>query len=136
MDQPGRQFYLRDEETADYWSAAWQPVGNPLDEYESECRHGTAYTIISSRYRGIATESTYVVPLDQNFDYWVLKITNEDSKPRRLGVFTYCEMASRWYMPVDLTNLQYSQFIAKAEMTDKMLGMAIEPYIPLLIRVT
>ena len=26
MDMPGRQFYLRDKTSGDYWSAAWQPV--------------------------------------------------------------------------------------------------------------
>ena len=50
MDQPGRYFYLRDAETGDFWSASWQPVGKPLETYESICRHGTAYTVITSRY--------------------------------------------------------------------------------------
>ena len=27
MDQPGRYLYLRDKETADYWSTSWQQVG-------------------------------------------------------------------------------------------------------------
>ena len=48
MDQPGRYFYLRDKESGDYWSASWQPVGKPLGEYKSTCRHGTAYTVIES----------------------------------------------------------------------------------------
>src|SRR5450631_1821171 len=29
MDMPGRQFYLRDADSGDFWSAAWQPVGKP-----------------------------------------------------------------------------------------------------------
>ena len=33
MDQPGRYIYLRDNETKDYWSGSWQPVGKPLDQY-------------------------------------------------------------------------------------------------------
>ena len=48
MALPGRYLYIRDEETADYWSASWQPVGKPLDQYLSECRHGTGYTQISA----------------------------------------------------------------------------------------
>lgn len=27
FDQPGRYIYLRDNESKDYWSASWQPVG-------------------------------------------------------------------------------------------------------------
>ena len=52
-DRPGRYIYLRDNESRDYWSASWQPVGKSLDEYKSECRHGLGYTIISSEYSGI-----------------------------------------------------------------------------------
>ena len=27
FDQPGRYIYLRDNDSKDYWSASWQPVG-------------------------------------------------------------------------------------------------------------
>ena len=33
MALPGRYIYIRDNDTADYWSASWQPVGKPLDKY-------------------------------------------------------------------------------------------------------
>ena len=128
LDQPGRYFYLRDQESGDYWSSSWQPVGKPLAKYKSICRHGTAYTTITSRYAAIETESTYFVPLGQAFEYWRLKVTNKSKQPRKLAVFTYCEMASPWHMPNDLTNLQYAQFITKAEVADDMLGMAVHPY--------
>ncbi len=128
LDQPGRYFYLRDRDTADYWSAAWQPVGKPLTEYRSTCRHGTAYTIITSDYSGIETESTYFVPLGQAFEYWRLKVANRSPRPRRLSVFTYCEFASSWQMINDLTNLQYSQFIIKTEVQGGMLAQASHPY--------
>ena len=44
FDQPGRYIYLRNQESEDYWSASWQPVGKDLNSYKSECHHGTAYT--------------------------------------------------------------------------------------------
>ena len=130
MDQPGRYFYLRDGATGDYWSASWQPVGKPLARYKSTCRHGTAYTVIESRYAGIETEATYFVPLGQTFEYWRLRVTNRSQKPRSLAVFTYCEFATSWHLPNDLLNLQYAQFIAKAEMVDGILGVAVHPYVP------
>ena len=92
MDQPGRYLYLRDKENGDYWSTAWQPVGKPLDQYESVCRHGTAYSIFHSRYAGIATETTYFVPLGQTFEYWRLKVTNETDRPREVSVFSFCDI--------------------------------------------
>jgi len=130
MDQPGRYFYLRDRESADYWTASWQPVGKPLDDYESVCRHGTAYTVIASRYAGIATETTYFVPLGQAFEYWRLKVTNESDRPRRLSVFSFCEFTNQWNTYQDRVNLQYSLFIVRAGLTDdRLLRIAIQDHL-------
>ena len=52
LDQPGRYFYLRDRESGDFWSSSWQPVGKPLEKYQSTCRFGTSYAAIDSRYSG------------------------------------------------------------------------------------
>ena len=127
MDQPGRLFYLRDQETGDFWSASWQPVGKPLDKYKSVCRHGTAYTIIESRYASIATEALYFVPLGQTFEYWRLRVTNKSKRERRLSVFTYCEFANLWQTYQDLVNLQYSQFVTRASLEDGILGITANP---------
>ena len=127
MDQPGRYFYLRDQESGDYWSASWQPVGKPLDQYQSTCRHGLAYTIIASLYSGIATETSYFVPLDQTFEYWQLKITNKSDLPRRLSVFSFCEFTNQWDTFQDQVNLQYSLFIVRGTLTqDGLLRIAIQ----------
>ena len=127
MDQPGRYLYLRDRQGGDYWSASWQPVGKPLDKYQSICRHGTAYTVIESRYAGIATETTYFVPLGQNFEYWQLKVTNESDRPREISVFSFCEFTNQWDTFQDQVNLQYSLFIVRGELTaDGLLRIAIQ----------
>ena len=127
MDQPGRYFYLRDRENGDYWSASWQPVGKPLDQYQSTCRHGTAYSVFESHYDGIATEATYFVPLGQTFEYWRLKVTNESDRPRDIDVFTYCEFTNQWMTFQDQVNLQYSLFIVRGSLTDdNLLRIAIE----------
>jgi len=125
MDQPGRYFYLRDAASGDYWSASWQPVGKPLDAYRSTCRHGTAYTILTSAYADIETTTTYFVPLGQTFEYWRLKITNRSERPRRLSVFTFCEFANQWNTYQDRVNLQYSTFILRGSRTpDGLLRIA------------
>ena len=127
MDQPGRYFYLRDNQTGDFWSASWQPVGKPLEQYSSICRHGTAYTIIESQYAGIATETTYFVPLGECFEYWKLKITNRSDRERNLSVFSFCEFTNQWDTTQDQVNLQYSLFIVKGELTDDgLLRVAIQ----------
>ena len=114
-DQPGRYFYIRDRESGEYWSASWQPVGKPLDRFKTTCRHGTAYTVIESEYGGIASEATYFVPLDQQFEYWMLRLTNRGGRARKLSVFTYVEFANEWNAFQDLFNLQFSQHIVKSE---------------------
>jgi N,N'-diacetylchitobiose phosphorylase len=126
MDQPGRYFYLRDREDGDYWSVSWQPVGKPLDRFQSVCRHGTAYTVFESRYAGIASKATYFVPLGQTFEYWWLEVTNESDRPRELSALTFCEFTNQWDTYQDRVNLQYSLFIVRGELTDGLLRIAIQ----------
>jgi cellobiose phosphorylase len=127
LDQPGRYFYLRDDASGDYWSASWQPVGKPLDSFQSTCRHGTAYTVISSQYNEIAAEATYFVPLGQTFEYWRLKLTNTGKKERDISLFTFCEFTNQWDTVQDNVNLQYSLFIVRGNLTaDQLLRIAIQ----------
>ena len=131
LDQPGRYFYLRDRESGDYWSSSWQPVGKPLERYTSICRHGTAYTVITSAYDGIASESTYFVPLGEQFEYWLLSLTNTTDAPRKLSVFTYVEYASEWNAKADMIDIQYSFCIVRADMVDGMVDQIICNDLPL-----
>lgn len=124
MDMPGRQFYLRDRDSADYWSAAWQPVGKPLDEFKTTTRFGTGYAVIESEWRGIRTEATYFIPLDQEFEYWRLKVTNTDARPRGLSVFSFCEFTNEWDLINDLLNLQYTQYIAESTWRDETIHVS------------
>ena len=121
LDQPGRYIYLRDRQSGDYWSNAWQPVGKPLDQYKTTCRHGTAYTIINSRYSKIETETTYFVPLGKHFECWLLKVTNKDAVRRSLSLFTFVEYPSTWHCFNDFLNLQYSHGIVKMDFVDGMI---------------
>jgi cellobiose phosphorylase len=118
MDMPGRQFYLRDADSGDFWSAAWQPVGKPLDEYRTTTRFGLGYAVIESEWRGIRSEATYFVPLDQDFEYWRLRVTNTGTAPRRLNVFSFCEFTTEWNLTQDMLNLQYTQYISEADWSD------------------
>ncbi|MFW5846250.1 MAG: GH36-type glycosyl hydrolase domain-containing protein, partial [Planctomycetota bacterium] len=130
MDQPGRYVYLRDQADGDVWSASWQPVGKPLDEYQSTCRHGTAYTVISSRYRSIVAETTYFVPLGQTFEYWRVSLRNEGDSPRRLQAFPFVEWANSWNRIQDLENLQYTQYILDCSYQGGVIERAQNPSLP------
>ncbi|MDR1668571.1 MAG: N,N'-diacetylchitobiose phosphorylase [Oscillospiraceae bacterium] len=112
-DQPGRYIYLRDAEDGDFWSASWMPVGKPLEQYKSECRHGTAYTVISSEYKDIQTETLYYVPLGATHEVWRLKVTNNGATPRKLSVTGYVEFTNEPNYEQDQVNLQYTLFISR-----------------------
>ncbi len=130
MDQPGRYLYWHDKDGVDFWSASWQPVGKSLNEYSSECRHGTAYTVITSHYRGIKTETTYYVPLGKKHEIWHVKVTNQDNKIRRLRGFTYMEYAAGWNAIDDLLNLQYVQYISMMDCQEGIIDHGSNVNIP------
>ena len=117
-DQPGRYIYLKDLEDKDYWSASWAPICKPLSEYKSECHHGTAYTVITSEYKKIKTETLYYVPKDATYEVWSAKVTNTDSKPRKLAVTGYCEFVNENNYEQDQVNLQYTLFITHTYFKD------------------
>ena len=113
MALPGRYVYIRDNDTADYWSASWQPVGKPLDQYKSECRHGTAYTVMTAEYAGIKSETTYYVPLNKTYEVWRAKITNVSGKDRNLSAYGFIEFTNENNYEQDQVNLQYTLFITR-----------------------
>jgi cellobiose phosphorylase len=130
MDQPGRYVYLHDKRSKDFWSASWQPVGKPLAEYKTECRHGTAYTKIASDYSAIRTETIFFVPLGRLYECWLLKVTNNDTKQRDLSLFTFVEYANNWNLSQDMINLQYSQFISKMDVVGNIIDHGTNVYMP------
>ena len=113
MALPGRYIYIRDNDAADYWSASWQPVGKPLDKYKNVCRHGTAYTVITSEYSDIKSETTYYVPYGKTYEIWRCKITNNSSADRKLSAFGFVEFTNECNYEQDQVNLQYTLFISR-----------------------
>ncbi len=110
---PGRYIYIRDNDTADYWSASWQPVGKPLDKYKSECHHGTAYTTMKADYSDIHSEVTYYVPLNKTYEVWRTKVTNNSDNYRNLSLYGFVEFTNENNYEQDQVNLQYTLFITR-----------------------
>jgi cellobiose phosphorylase len=130
MDQPGRYIYFHDRDSKDYWSASWQPVAKPLEEFQTECRHGTAYTTITSKYRGIESEATFFVPIGKHMELWRIKVKNTGSTRRNLSGFTYQEYACSWNAIDDLLNIQYVQYIATMKMVDGIIDHGTNVNVP------
>lgn len=124
-DRPGRYLYIRDNDSADYWSASWQPVGKSLDEYHSECRHGLGYTIITSEYSGIRTASTYYVPDGADWEVWHLSVENLSSSARSLTTTAYAEFTNNSNYEQDLVNLQYSRYVTSTRFSENRIRQFI-----------
>lgn len=125
FDQPGRYIYIRDNESKDYWSASWQPVGKDLNDYKSRCCHGTAYTRMIAEYSGIHSEACYYVPLNQSYEVWNLKLTNESEVERKLTITGYAEFTNNGNYEQDQVNLQYSKFITRTAFKENKIRQLI-----------
>jgi N,N'-diacetylchitobiose phosphorylase len=130
MDQPGRYIYLHDKDKKDFWSASWQPVGKDLDSYKSECRHGSAYTRITSEYDKIKTNTLYFVPLDKDYECWNVKVSNTDNVKRNLSLFTYVEYVGNWNADDDMGNIQYTAYTTKMSVVDDIIDHGTNVNIP------
>ena len=117
MDRPGHYVYLRDNEDGDYWSISWQPVGKPLEEAEYICRHGLSYSVYECNYNKIRAKQTLSVPLGDKAELWDVVVKNEDTKPRDLSLFTYCEFSFH-HIAIDNQNFQMSLYCSGSSYED------------------
>lgn len=118
MDRPGRYIYLRDQSSGNFWPATGQPMTEKKN-YEYECRHGMGYTAIKSQYSGIESNATYFVPLNENLEFWALKLKNTTKNIRKIKIFTYLEFCL-WQAEMDMNDFQYTLNIASAVNEDNL----------------
>lgn len=101
MDNGGRYFYLKDQDTV--WSPGWKPVKTELDFYE--CRHGLSYTKIKSSKNELESELTMFVPLGSWCEIQKMTLTNRSDKVKKVKLFSYNEWCL-WNAEDDQNNLQ------------------------------
>jgi len=117
LDRPGHYVYLRDDDTGEYWSISWQPVGKNLGEARYQCRHGLSYSRFSCDYRGLAAKQTVFIPPDDDVELWDVRIRNDGTEPRQLSVFGYVEFSFH-HIEIDNQNLQMSLYAAGSSYRD------------------
>jgi cellobiose phosphorylase len=95
-DRPGRYIYVREPKaenrtssTAKIWSLTYQPLRVKPDFYE--CRHGLGTTTITSKNNSVKSQITYFVPIDDDCELWLVTLTNESSKEKKLELYPYIE---------------------------------------------
>ncbi len=96
-DTSGEAFYLRDEETGQFWSPTPLPArGNGT----YVCRHGFGYSVFEYEETGISSELWTYVALDAPVKLVVVKVRNRSGRTRHLSVTGYWELVlGQWRHP-------------------------------------
>ncbi|HLE57249.1 MAG TPA: glucoamylase family protein, partial [Rhodothermia bacterium] len=87
-DVSGEAFYLRDEESGEFWSPAPQPARGRMPYL---CRHGFGYTVFEYTENGISSDLCIFVAIDAPIKFAVLKVRNNSGRARKLSATAYCE---------------------------------------------
>ncbi|WP_152031548.1 GH36-type glycosyl hydrolase domain-containing protein [Pseudomonas putida] len=87
-DPSGEAFYLRDEDSGEYWSPTPQPCPGP-GRYRT--RHGFGYSVFEYAEDGLNTELWVHVALDDPVKFSRLKVHNTSARVRRLSVTCFAE---------------------------------------------
>jgi cellobiose phosphorylase len=88
-DLSGEAFYIRDEETGNFWSPTLLPapgIGNYITH------HGFGYSIFEHTEDGIHSELLVYVATDASLKYSILKIKNISGRTRKLSATGYAEL--------------------------------------------
>ncbi len=117
MDRPGHYVYVRDDETGEYWSVSWQPVGKDLEKAKYTCRHGLSYSRYECDYQGIGASQTLVIPKEDPVELWDVKLQNNSDRERHLSVYSYCEFSFH-HIEFDNKNFQMSLYSAGSSYED------------------
>jgi N,N'-diacetylchitobiose phosphorylase len=117
LDRPGHYVYLRDNDSGEYWSVSWQPVGKDLSKAKYETRHGLSYSKFFCEYQGLKAEQTLFIPVEDDVELWDVKIRNTGTKPRDISVFGYCEFSFH-HIEIDNQNLQMSLYASGSSYGD------------------
>ena len=84
----GEAFYLRDEESGEFWSPTPLPCGGPTPYVT---RHGFGYSVFEHAEGGIHSALRVYVDLEEAVKFSVLKLANRSGRTRRLSATGYVE---------------------------------------------
>lgn len=88
-DPAAETFYVRDEETGEFWTPTVLPVREEHAPYTA--RHGRGYSRFEHASHGIGLSLLQFVPLDDPIKISRLTVTNHSRENRRLTVTSYAD---------------------------------------------
>jgi cyclic beta-1,2-glucan synthetase len=88
LDQSGEAFYLRDEESGEFWS----PMGRPaLGQSPYVTKHGFGYSSFEHIEDGIKSEVCVYVDTESPIKFVAINVTNQSGRWRKLTATGYVE---------------------------------------------
>jgi cyclic beta-1,2-glucan synthetase len=87
-DVSGEAFYLRDEDTGEFWSPMPLPARGKTPYV---VRHGFGYSVFEHTEHGISSETWVYVAKDAPVKFTVIKLKNLSGRPRKIAIFGYWE---------------------------------------------
>lgn len=103
QDTTGEAFYIRDEQTGQFWSPTPSPARGATPYV---IRHGFGYSVFEHTENGIRTELWIYVAMDAPVKLAVLKVKNVSGRRRRLSVTGYWEWVLGDLRPKSLMHVQ------------------------------
>jgi cellobiose phosphorylase len=90
-----RYFYIRDDETGDFWNPGWYPVRRELDSYS--CTHGLGYSIIEGSRNGIKARVRIFINCSDPVEICTILLSNMTKNEKRLKVYSFADFALDGY---------------------------------------
>ncbi len=88
QDPAGEAFYIRDDQSGEYWSPTPLPACGAT---ATVIRHGFGYTVYEHTENGIVSELWVYVAMDAPVKFMVLKVRNRSGRSRCISVTGYWE---------------------------------------------
>ncbi|MFB5676763.1 GH36-type glycosyl hydrolase domain-containing protein [Paenibacillus terreus] len=84
---PGRFLYIKDEESGEVFSAPYEPVRVPADQYTFAI--GKSRIVWRVECKGIHVEMSLSLPREDAMELWRVKVKNLSGAPRKLSIYPY-----------------------------------------------
>jgi cellobionic acid phosphorylase len=84
---PGRFFYVKDEDTGEFFSAPYEPVRAPLDRFAFTPGHSAIEW--EAEKLGLRVSLRLSLPADEVAELWTLEVMDLSGRARRLSVYPY-----------------------------------------------
>jgi cellobiose phosphorylase len=115
LDNTGMFFYIKNLNSNEYWSAAYEPCKNEGEEYE------VIFSLDKAEFKrkdgNISTRTEIAVSQEDNAEVRKLSITNHSEHSRTIEITSYCEVTLAPYN-ADIVHPTFSNLFIRTEFVD------------------